>query len=614
MVALGPLRNTVISLIMKRQNLEQCKHIQSIILTSGLSQDTIFLTNFLQLEPLSFSPYYSFLFNTLLFHTTAPNNATTRFFNKMIAAFSTSPYPQTTLLCYSTMRRNGVVPDQHTFPLLLKMFSKSKLEHNPFVLYAQVIRFGLDTDHFVSNALVSAFANSGFMQSAHQVFDQSSLKDVVAWTALINGYVKNDCPSEALKCFVKMRSIGMEVDGVTIVSVLRAAGMAGDTYFGKWVHGFYVSAGRVQLDAYICSALVDMYFKCGHCDDGWKVFDEMPYKNVVSWTALIAGYVKCNKFQDALRVFWEMMLNNILPNEFTLSSVLSACAHIGALDQGRLVHQYIESNRINLNPALGTALVDMYAKCGCIDEAVRVFENLPVKDVYTWTAIVNGLAVHGDALGALNVFSCMLRNGIQPNEVTFTGVLSACSHGGFVDKGKRLFEIMSNVYKLKPNMDHYGCMVDLLGRAGHLEEAKQIIDDMPMKPSPGVLGALFGACMIHKAFEIGEVIGNYLINLQPNHSGRYALLANLYSMSQNWEAAAQVRKLMKGVHVEKTPGYSWIEVNGLIHEFKAFDHSHSESFGVYSILENLTLQLKKLACQVQKNEDLSILESNTDEG
>ncbi|TKY67702.1 Pentatricopeptide repeat-containing protein [Spatholobus suberectus] len=555
MLALSHWSNTLVSLFNKHQTLEQCKQIQSVIVTSGLYSlpDTLFLTKLLQWMPFSQNQNTCLL---LLFNTIHTPN--TRLFNKIIAA---SSHPHTSLLCYAKMRQKCVQPDKHTFPLLLKTFSKS-IGHDPFMLYAQIFKHGFDHDLFVSNALIPAFASSGFMESARQVFDESPFKDTVAWTALINGFVKNDCPGEALKCFVTMRSMGTRVDAVTVASILRAAALVGDANFGKWVHGFYVEAGRVRLDGYICSALMDMYFKCCHCDDACKVFNEMPYRDVVCWTVLVAGYVQSDKFQDALRAFWNMLLDNVVPNDFTLSSVLSACAHMGALDQGRLVHQYIECNKINLNVALGTALVDMYAKCGCINEALRVFESLPVKNVYTWTAIINGLAVHGDALGALNIFSCMLKSGIQPNEVTFVGVLGACSHGGFVEEGKRLFELMRHAYHLKPEMDHYGCMVDMLGRAGYLEDAKQIIDNMPMKPSPGVLGALFGACMVHKAFEMGEHIGNLLVNQQPNHSGSYALLANLYKMSQNWEAAAQVRKLMKGLRVEKTPGYSWIEVDG----------------------------------------------------
>lgn len=484
-------------------------------------------------------------------------------------------------------------------------FSKSVVVHDPFMIYAQIFKLGFDLDCFVCNALISAFGYSGFMKSACQVFDESPEKDIVAWTALINGYVKNELPGEALKCFVEMGFKGAVIDGVTVASILRAAAMTGDYCFGRCVHGFYVEAGRVRLDGSVYCALVDMYFKCGHCEDACKVFDEMPYRDVVSWTVVVAGFVQCNKYQDALCAFRSMLLDDIMPNKFTLTSVLSACAHLGALDQGRLVHQYIECNEVSLNAVLGTALVDMYAKCGCIGEALGVFENLRAKNVHTWTAMINGLAVHGDALGALNVFSCMLESGLQPNEVTFLGVLGACSHGGFVDEGKRLFELMRRTYHLKPNMEHYGCMVDLLGRAGYLEDAKQIIDNMPMKPSPGVLGALFGACLSHKDFVMGEHIGKILVNLQPNHSAGYALLANLYSMCRNWEAAAQVRKLMKGMQVEKTPGYSWIEVAGLIHEFKAFDHSHNELSGVYLMLENLISQLK-LVDQDQWSEDFGL--------
>ncbi|XP_020214832.1 pentatricopeptide repeat-containing protein At1g50270 [Cajanus cajan] len=549
MLSLAGWSNTLVSLFNKHQTLEQCKQIQSIIVTSGLysTQHTLFLTKLIQCVPFS-NTSLLLLFNTI-------HSSNTRLFNKIIAACS-HPF-----LCYAKMRQKGVQPDKHTFPLLLKTLSKT-IGHHPFMLYAQIFKLGFDLDLFVSNTLIPAFANSGFMESARQVFDESPFKGTVAWTALINGYVKNDSPAEALKSFVNMRSMGMVVDAITVASVLRAAALVGDANFGKWVHGFYVESGKVRLDGYICSALMDMYFKCGLCEDACKVFNEMPYRNVVCWTVLVAGYVQSNKFQDALRAFWDMLLDDVVPNDFTFSSVLTACAHMGALDQGRLVHEYIESNKINLNAELGTALVDMYAKCGCIDDALRVFENLPVKNVYTWTAIIHGLAVHGDAIGALHMFSCMLKSGIQPNEVTFVGVLAACSHGGFVEEGKRLFELMRHSYNLKPEMDHYGCMVDMLGRAGYLEDAKQIIDNMPMKPSPGVLGALFGACMVHKDFEMGEHIGILLVNQKPNDSGSYALLTNLYKMCQNWEAAAQVRKVMKGLQVEKTPGYSWIEVDG----------------------------------------------------
>ncbi|KAK2381466.1 pentatricopeptide repeat-containing protein [Trifolium repens] len=608
MLLFGSLRNTILSLSNNHQSFKQWKQqIQSIIITSATYsfQDAIFLTKLIQCAPFSQSQTSSLhlLINTI--HT--PN---TRLFNKLITSFSTIYHPQTPLLCYAKMREMGVEPDKHTFPLLLKMFSKSCVFHDPFMVYVQILKFGFGFDCFVGNALISAFGYCGFMKSACRVFDESPEKDIVAWTSLINGYVRNELSGEALKCFVEMRLNGALIDGVTVASVLRAAAMVGDVCFGKCIHGVYVETGRVILDGSVYCALVDMYFKCGHCEDACKVFGEMPYRDVVSWTVLVAGFVHCNKYQDALCAFQSMLLDNVKPNEFTLTSVLSACAHAGALDQGRLVHRYIECNEVNLNAVLGTALVDMYAKCGCIDGALRVFENLQVKNVHTWTAMINGLAVHGDALGALHGFSRMLESGLRPNAVTFLGVLGACSHGGFVDEGKRLFEMMRHTYHLNPNVEHYGCMVDLLGRAGHLEDAKQIIDNMPMKSSPGILAALLGACVSHRDFVMGKHIGNILVNLQLDHNTGYALLANLYSMCQNWEAAAQVRKLMKGMQVEKIPGYSWIEVAGSIHEFKAFDHSHSELSGVYLMLENLILQLK-LADQLQWNEGFD-LAFNTD--
>ena len=504
------------------------------------------------------------------------------------------------LVAYSRLRNHSVVPDRHTFPVLLRSFSKLRNE-NPFQFYAHIMKFGMDFDAFVQNSLVSAFANCGYVECSRRLFTENAKKDAISWTALINGCLRNGRAAEALECFLGMRSSGVEVDEVTIVSVLCAAAMLRDVWFGKWVHGFYVLSGRVIWDVYVGSALVDMYSKCGYCVDAVKVFNEMPTRNLVSWGALIAGFVQCNRCNKALEVFQEMIIQGFEPNQSLVTSALTACAQLGALDQGRWLHRYIDRNKLELNLKLGTALIDMHSKCGSVDEALFVFEKLPAKDVYSWTAMINGLAMHGDALSSLNLFSQMVRSGVQPNGVTFLGVLSACAHGGLVDEGLELFRLMRCDYHLEPKVDHYGCMVDLQGRAGRLEEAIKFIESMPMEPTPGVWGALFNGCMIHKACELGEQIGNHLIKLQPHHSGRYILLANLYSRCRNWEGAANVRRLMKGKGVDKSPGCSWIEVNGVIHEFIAFDESHTESIHVYVMLESVTAQLKLATYDLDSN-------------
>ncbi|KAF6150722.1 hypothetical protein GIB67_020805 [Kingdonia uniflora] len=471
-----------------------------------------------------------------------------------------------TLESFSNFRRNGGTPNQHTYPLLLKTLSNQ----NPNQIHAQALKFGLCNDTFVQNALVSAYANGGFLDFARVVFNENPRRDSVLWTAMINGFVKNNEGEKGLDCFMRMRSLGVFVDGVTVVGVLGAIGVIGDVWFGRWIHGFYVVCGRVQFDVYVGGALLNMYVKCGCCDDLRKLFDEMPVRNVVLWTVLISGYVNCSRFKEALLVFQDMLVDKqIEPNQATLSSVLTACAHLGALDQGRWVHSYIDKNKVVVNSILGTSLVDMYAKCGCIEEAFWVFETLPRKNVYAWTTMINGLAMHGEAQRSLDLLYRMLIDGIPPNEVTFVGILCACCHGGLLDEGRRCFSSMNQIYGVEPNVNHYGCMVDLLGRAGKLGEAFELIKNMPMEPTAGVWGALFSACIIHKDYELGEQIGKHLINLRPNHSGRYMRLANLYAICGKWDDVARIRKFMKEKGVKKIRGYSAIEVDGVTHEFIA---------------------------------------------
>ncbi|KAG9442313.1 hypothetical protein H6P81_018167 [Aristolochia fimbriata] len=520
-------------------------------------------------------------------------------YNSILRGLIIGSRPESSFFYFSKMRRQGVTPDKHTYPLLLKASSKIK-SGNQTQIHAQTVKFGFDSDPFVENALVSAYGNGGELDFAFRVFYEITERDSITWTAIIDGCVKNGRALDSLKLFLGMRSSGVEPDGVTIAVVLSAIATVADVSFGKCVHGLYLARGKVNWDVYLGSALIDMYAKCGLCDDARKVFDEIPHRNVVCWSALIEGYVQSSRSKEALSVFQNMLFKSeVKPNEATLVSVLGACSQMGALEQGRLLHAYAVESNLELNMSLGTSLIDMYAKCGSISESFMIFKALPRKDVYPWTAMITGLAMHGHGKRSLDLFSTMLSSGVQPNAVTFTGVLCACSHGGLVDQGRSYFYSMSSVYGIEPKMEHYGCMVDLLGRSGRLEEALSLIEGMPIEPEPGIWGALFGACMIHKDFELGERIGKHLIKLQPRRSGRYALLANLYSMSQKWEEAASMRKLMKGKGVEKTPGCSWIEVNSIVHEFNAFDLSiNAHLKDIYLVLNRLNSQLKVLNCEL----------------
>ncbi|CAH9101108.1 unnamed protein product [Cuscuta europaea] len=572
----------------KKWSLIHLKQIHSLLITFGLCHHNSFLRQLLD-QCVSLPSFPSSYALSIFTGIKEPNAHS---WNAMIKGYSTTSNPHDSILLFAKMRESLAFPNKHTFPLLLKAFSKARAE-NPLQVFAQTVKFGFDTDHFVQNSLVSSLAVCGYIDYSCKVFVEMPQRDVISYTALIDGYMRNGRPSEALELFLHMRGAGVKVDEGTIVSALCAVGLSRCSWFGKWLHGFYIIPGRVHQDIFIGSSLVDMYSKCGLCSDASLVFSEMPNKNIVSWTVMISGFINCEQFKNALATFESMLASGLEPNEATLTSVLAACTKLGALDHGRWVQKYIESKGLALNPALATALVDLYAKCGCIHGALLLFKKMPFnKDVYAWTVILNGLAMHGEVRKCLDLFGEMLTEGVKPNGVTFMGVLSACSHGGLVDEGKKLFGVMESVCGIKPTVDHYGCMVDLLGRAGRLDEAVKLIEGMPMEPTPGVWGALFGACLIHKQYELGEWVGNMLISLQPHHSGRYTLLANLHSMSGNWKAMGQVRRMMRENGVEKSKGCSWFELEGTVHEFIAFDQSHVDSQIVYLVLDSLFSHLE----------------------
>ncbi|KAK9290892.1 hypothetical protein L1049_009071 [Liquidambar formosana] len=493
---------------------------------------------------------------------------------------------------YREMLVKGFVPDNYTIPFALKACAQLQLLGLGEAIHGHSVKTGMALDVYVNNTLMRVYAVCGIIRAVRRLFDGMPHRDLVSWTTLIQAYVKMGFPREGIRAFFQMCDHAkLRADGMTLVIVLSACSKLGDLSMGREIHR-YMHENKVNSDVFVGNALVDMYLKCGDADLARKVFDAMPAKNVVSWNSLILGLAQQGEFKEALDVFRKMQSIGVKPDDVTLVGVLNSCANQGVLELGKWVHAYIDRNRIRADGYIGNALVDMYAKCGSIDQAFRVFEAMKCKDVYSYTAMIVGLAMHGQGQNALKLFSEMPKMGIEPDEVTFVGVLMACSHVGLVEEGWKHFEDMSRVYNLSPQTEHYGCMVDLLGRAGLIDEAEEFIRNMPIEPDAFVWGALLGACRIHGKVELGQSALEKLVKIEPERDGAYILMSNIYSSANRWRDALKLRKAMKERNMTKTPGCSSIELDGVIHEFRKGDKSHPKSKEIYILLDEFTCHLK----------------------
>ncbi|XP_044464177.1 pentatricopeptide repeat-containing protein At5g66520-like isoform X2 [Mangifera indica] len=330
----------------------------------------------------------------------------------------------------------------------------------------------------------------------------------------------------------------------------------------------------------------------GFLDDACRVFKEMPCRSLVSWVVMISGYAQNGQPKKALALFRGMQLLNLEPNSAILVSVLSACSQLGALNHGNWVYFYIQKKCVNVDSILNAALIDMYAKCGSINLAMQVFHLSKEKDVSSYTSAISGLAMNGRGIEAFQLFEQMKSECISPDSISYLAVLCACSHIGWVEKGFHYFHSMLDDHGIEPELDHYACMVDLLGRAGLLEEAENFIASMPMKPDNVIWGTLLGACRVHGNDQMGQGIGNMLIESDQSHDGCYILLSSIYAKTMKGDNAEEVRKSMRAKNIERVPGYSLIEVDGVVHEFLAGDRSHDKTEEIYTAWEEAVKKIK----------------------
>ncbi|XP_066345288.1 pentatricopeptide repeat-containing protein At1g08070, chloroplastic-like [Miscanthus floridulus] len=513
-------------------------------------------------------------------------------YNVLMRAFLHAGHPEDALhLFVEMLGAASACPDQHTVACVLKSCSRMCALDVGRGVQAYAIKRGLMADRFVLGSLIHMYASCRDVSAARLLFDAVEENGVVMWNAIITAYLKNGYWMEVVEMFKGMLEVGLAFDEVTLVSVVTACGRIGDAKLGKWVAGYVDEKGLVR-SRNLMTALIDMYAKCGELGKARRLFDGMRSRDVVAWSAMISGYTQADQCREALALFSEMQLAGVEPNNVTMVSVLSACAVLGALETGTWVHSYITRKRLPLTIILGTALVDFYAKCGCIDEAVEAFESMPVKNSWTWTALIKGMATNGRGREALELFSSMRKASVEPTYVTFIGVLMACSHSCLVEEGRRHFDSMTQDYGIKPRAEHYGCIVDLLGRAGLVDEAYQFIRTMPIEPSTVMWRALLSSCAVHKNVEIGEEALKQIISLNSRHSGDYILMSNIYASVGQWKDAAMIRKEMKDRGIEKTPGCSLIELDGVVFEFFAEDSDHPQLREIYQKVEEMIDRIK----------------------
>ncbi|KAK9277302.1 hypothetical protein L1049_006842 [Liquidambar formosana] len=478
----------------------------------------------------------------------------------MIVGYVQNGCSEEGLILFNRMREGLVEGNQFTLGSLVTACTKLGALHQGKWIHGYVIKNGIELNSFLVTALLDMYVKCGYVGDARSIFDEFSTNDLVSWTAMIVGYTQRSYPNEALKLFTDKKWVGLLPNSVTAASVLSACAQSGNSNLGRSVHSLVIKHGLE--DASVRNALVDMYAKCHMIGYARYIFDTDSDKDVIAWNSIISGYSQNGSAYEALELFHQMRSDSYSPDAVTLVSVLSASASLGSLRVGSSLHAYsMKEGLLSSNVYVGTALLNFYAKCGDAKSARIVFDGMREKNTITWSAMIGGYGMQGDGGRSLELFGDMLKEQLEPNEVIFTTILSACGHTGMVGEGWRYFISMCRDYNFVPSMKHYACMVDLLARAGRLEEALDFIEKMPVQPDVSMFGAFLHGCRLHSRFDLGEAAVKRMLELHPDEACYYVLMSNLYASDGRWCQANQVRELMKQRGLSKSPGCSLVDMD-----------------------------------------------------
>ncbi|EOA39739.1 hypothetical protein CARUB_v10008385mg [Capsella rubella] len=488
-----------------------------------------------------------------------------------------------------------------------------------------------EKDVVTCSALLCGYARKGCLEEVVRILsgmENSGIEpNIVSWNGILSGFNRSGYHREAVIMFQKMHLCGFSPDQVTVSSVLPSVGDSEMLNMGRQIHGYVIKQGLLK-DKCVISAMLDMYGKSGHVYGIIKLFDEFEMMetgvcnayitglsrnglvdkalemfelfkeqkvelNVVSWTSIIAGCAQNGKDIEALELFREMQVAGVKPNRVTIPSMLPACGNIAALGHGRSTHGFAVRVHLWDDVHVGSALIDMYAKCGRINMSQFVFNMMPTKNLVCWNSLMNGYSMHGKAKEVMSIFESLLRTRLKPDFISFTSLLASCGQVGLTDEGWKYFSMMSEEYGIKPRLEHYSCMVNLLGRAGKLQEAYELIKEMPFEPDSCVWGALLNSCRLQSNVDLAEIAADKLFDLEPENPGTYVLLSNIYAAKGMWTEVDSIRNKMESLGLKKNPGCSWIQVKNRVYTLLAGDKSHPQIDQITEKMDEISEEMRK---------------------
>nr|AKH05185.1 chlororespiratory reduction 4 [Hypseocharis bilobata] len=623
-----PWNSTLPTLLLLRKCKTQndVNQIHARIITTGLinrtSLTTKIILNFISSPHTPLIQFARYVFFTRHAFQDSRERNDPFLWNATIKSYSHGSEPLKAVTIFSYMVENGVFVDRFSFSLVLKACSRVGLVKEGMQIHGFLRKREIGSDLFLQNCLIALYLRCGCLELAQRVFDRMEKRDSVSYNSMVDGYVKCgmidlarglfDCIPEGEKNLNSWNSMicgyAQTEDGLKVAWELFECMPERDLVSWNSMIDGCLKNGKIEdacdlfnrmprRDVVSWASMIDGYAKLGSINIAKDLFEKMPERDVIACNAMMAGYLQNGLFMEALGVYHYMKGEcNLIPDGVTLLIVLSAIAHLGHLDEGVAIHGYIEEKEISLDGKLGVALIDMYSKCGSIENALLVFASIEERDVDYWNVMISGLAIHGLGELAFDLFMEMERVCVEPDDITFIGVLSACAHAGFVKEGLMCFEIMRRIHGVKPKLQHYGCIVDILGRAGHIQEAREIIEEMPIEPNDVIWRTLLSACNNHGNLNIGESVAMRLISLDSSNSSSYVLLSNMYAGFGMWNEVTRVRTLMKERNLKKIPGCSWIELEGVVHEFFVQDKSHPQVAEICSMLDDMSTPNSGFTC------------------